>query len=125
MRLLIIAAIISMSVPAFSATTELRQGAVIQQDGNGNQVAPIQEFTPNGKFDVLLTVVKSSAYDMRTFVKWSFYGTTACLFRNQSTATRVGTWRTMPASTFVIRGVHPATPYLNFSGCVAGEVQRQ
>lgn len=115
---------VAWAVYAWAATPVYQQASTLQQDGNGNAVAAIQEFSPNGKFDALLTVTKQTVFDMRDFVKWSIYSP-ACKFRNMSTMTKAGGWRTVPATTYIIRGVHPATPFLNFTGCTAGELQRQ
>lgn len=123
MRSLIFVIIMAVATSVCASTAVYQQGSILQHQGNGNAVA-VQEFTPNGKFDVLLTVNKQTVYDMREFIKWSIYSP-ACKFRVMSTTTKAGGWRTVPATTYIIRGVHQETPFLNFTGCTAGEVQRQ
>ena len=82
------------------------------------------EFAPNGKKDINLTV-NSTTVDMRLDNGWALYTPTACVYRTMSTATKAGLKRTLPANTYNQRYVNPKTPFINFSGCTSGELQRQ
>lgn len=82
------------------------------------------EFAPNGKKDVALTV-NSTTVDMRLDNGWATWTPTACSYRTMSTATKAGLTRTLPANTYNQRYVNSKTPFINFSGCTSGELQRQ
>lgn len=82
------------------------------------------EFAPNGKKDRNLTV-NSTVVDMRLDNGWATWTPTACSYRTMSTATKAGLKRTLPANTYNQRYVNSKTPFVNFSGCTSGELQRQ
>lgn len=87
-------------------------------------VALSSEFAPNGKKDRALTV-NSTTVDMRLDNGWATYTPTGCSYRTMSTATKAGLKRTLPANTYNQRYVNLKTPFINFSGCTSGELQRQ
>lgn len=89
-------------------------------DGKGVRVPG---FAPDGKKDVALTV-NSQTVDMRNDLSWSQYAPGACKFRTMSTATKAGATRTLPAANWNARNVNQSTPFINFSGCTSGELQR-
>lgn len=112
MKKLIVLAAIFAAATTYAATGQLPH------------VNSVQLLAPNGKKDGTLAVT-SSTVDMRGDSQWGVYATAACKFRTMSTATKAGTQRTIPITTWVTRGVNPATPFINFSGCTGGELQRQ
>jgi len=85
----------------------------------------VQGFASNGAEDVNLTIA-SRTIDMTNEVAWSIYVPDAnCKFRTMSTATKQGLKRSVPATTWMTRNVHPRSMFINFSGCTSGELQRQ
>lgn len=110
-RLLILAAIFCTAT-AFAGT------------GTLPNINSVQTIAPNGKKDTTLAVT-SQTVDMRGDAQWAVYATAACKFRTMSTATKAGTQRTIPITTWTTRGVNSVTPFINFSGCTGGELQRQ
>jgi len=98
-------------------------GVAFAGTGTLSNVNSVQTIAPNGKKDVTLTV-NSQTVDMRGDAQWAVYATAACKFRTMSTATKAGTARTIPITTWLERGVNPATPFINFTGCTGGELQR-
>lgn len=80
---------------------------------------------PNGTKDVTLTR-NSSTVNMTNDAAWSVFSNgTACRYRTMPTSVKSGKRNSIPVNTFVQRYVNKLTPYLNFSGCSNGELQRQ
>jgi len=90
-------------------------------DGNRGNVTT---FAPNGSKDGTTSKV-STTVDMRNDAKWIFYGMSTCSYRAMPTSTKSGSLRKLPAATYIERGINPATPFINFTGCKSGEYQRQ
>lgn len=103
------------------AATAFAAKANMPVDGLGIRV---NEFAPSGKKSVLLTV-NSQTINATDDLHYSVYSPTACSFRLMSTQTKAGIKHTLPANATTTRAVNPASPYLNFSGCTSGELQRQ
>ena len=93
-----------------------------QRDGVGYKM-PI--FSPDGRKDVSLTV-NSSTVDMRNDIQWSAFAPGDCSFRVMSTSTKVGLKRTIKGGSWTFpRGRNSSTPFINFTSCTSGELQRQ
>lgn len=93
----------------------------LPKDGAGVKV---QGHAPTGSKDVTLTVA-SQTVNMTNDLSWSQYAPGACKFRTMSTATKAGIAHTLPATTWNTRNVNATSPFLNFTGCTSGELQRQ
>jgi len=81
---------------------------------------------PNGKKDSALTV-NSVVINMTNDIEWNAYvpsTTTTCTFKTMSTATRRGTNKPVPGAAWMGRKVNSATPFINFTGCTAGFLER-
>jgi len=101
--------------------------AAVAYAGTGtlDKVNSVQQIAPNGKKDRTLTV-NSSTVDMRGDAQWAvFSSVSTCKFRTMSTTTKAGLKRSVPQSTWLHRGVNAITPYINFSSCTNGQLQRQ
>lgn len=83
-----------------------------------------EEFVPNGKKDQSLTV-KYKRVDMRLDKSWQVYSPVACSYRLMSTTTKAGVSHVIPAQTWHGRGVNLKTPYISYTGCANGSLQRQ
>lgn len=97
--------------------------AVLPDDGGGTK---IQLFAPNGMQSQLLTI-NSVTIDMTRNHMWLLYSPTACKVRYHPTAIKSSSYIavTIPVTTFINRGVHKSTPFITFSGCTNGELQRE
>lgn len=85
----------------------------------------LQGFAPDGRKDIALTVGHRTV-DMTDDVKSKVYTPTACKFILQSTATRVSVVKNSLATNAVTEiVVNPSTPFITYSGCTNGELQRQ
>lgn len=111
-ELLVFALLVSFAVSAY-ALPEL------PRDGGGQK---IQDFAPNGKKSVALTV-NSQTINFVSDIRWEVYTPSACSFRLQSSATKVGMKLTLPANAITKRAVNRVTPYVNYTGCASGELQ--
>lgn len=91
-------------------------------DGGGRVVPTI---APDGNQSQTLTLY-STIIDMTKNVRWILFSPTACKARILPTNAK-GTKPafTIPQNTFVERGVHRDSVFVNFSGCTLGELQRQ
>jgi len=114
MKRLIIMAVLLAAASAFA-------GGVLQSDLGKSK---IQGFAPNGKKSQSLTVNKTAAIDASDSAAWAVYTPIDCVYRIQSTATRVGVLHTAPGGTTTIRVVNGITPHLSYSGCTGGQLQR-
>jgi hypothetical protein len=84
----------------------------------------LQGFAPNGNKTTSLTVYKQTV-NMSEDIAWRAYTPTACKFRSMSTTTQRGATQTLPANTATNMVVNTTTPFINFTGCTNGELQRQ
>jgi len=105
----------------FAATLAFAAKPELPTDGSG---VKIHDFAPTGQKSVALTV-NSQTVNASDDLRYSIYSPTACIFRMMTTATKSGIRHTLPANAVTARAVNPATPFLNFSGCTSGELQRQ
>jgi len=95
---------------------------LLMKDSNGNL---IQGAAPNGAKITLLTVA-STTVDMTDDVWWNLYAGTACKYRIMDTTDRTGhLQQTAPVNVSTSRIVNKNSPFINFSGCTNGELQRQ
>lgn len=102
---------------AASVTTRV----VMIPDGSGGYI-PIQQHASNGKDAVNLTV-NSTTKNFIGKTSWELYApSSGCKFRNMSTLTKAGLQRTWPNGVRQSHFINPATPYANFSGCTAAEL---
>lgn len=104
------------------ATTALA-GGKLEKDLNGNL---IQGFAPDGNYSQTLTVA-SVTYDMTSDMMWSLYApSTGCKIRITPTSAK-GSFpqHTIPDAMHIVRVVNRNTPFINYSGCTNGELQRQ
>lgn len=113
-KFILIAFLVAIAATAYAAKPGL------PVDGGGIRV---MGFAPDGKKDITLAVT-SQTVDMRNDLAWSQYAPGACKFRSMTTATKAGLARTLPATTWNQRNVNASTPFINFSGCTSGELQR-
>lgn len=103
-----------------TATTSF--AAPLQKDSNGY---PVQGFTPDDSKSISLTIYKQTV-DMTNDLWWSLYSPTACKYRMMDSATVTGHKQyTITADSNTSRGKHSNFPFINFSGCTSGELQRQ
>lgn len=94
---------------------------VMIPDGSGGYI-PIQQHASNGKDAVNLTV-NSTTKNFTGKTSWELYApSSGCKFRNMSTLTKAGLQRTWPNGVRQSHFINPATPYANFSGCTAAEL---
>ena len=107
--------LILLLIPALSFA------ATLPKDENGNT---IQAPAPNGELSQTLAVV-STTIDMTSNIWWNLYAPAACKIRLQPTTAK-GAYPqfTAPINTNTSRHINRATPFVNFSGCTGGELQR-
>lgn len=111
----VIVAVLCLSFVAYADRAEL------VKDG---QKTKINGFAPNGAKDISLGVA-SQTVDMRNDVAWSVNSPVDCKYRTMSTATKAGRQKTIIASSPRTLVVNTASPFINFSGCTLGELERQ
>ena len=114
-RFLMVLLLLALAAPAMAVKPEL------PRDGAGQKV---QNFAPDGGKTLLLTIA-STPVDMTGDLGWQLYSPTACKYRLMPTAVKAGSALTVPVTTSIERRVNSATPFLNFTGCTNGELQRQ
>ena len=103
-----------------TASTVFANG-LMEKDRNGNIV---QGFAPNGTLSQTLTV-NSVFVDMSDSLYWNLYAITACKLRITPTAAKASyPTFTAAVNTNVGRFVNRNTPFVNFTGCTNGELQR-
>lgn len=102
------------------ATTAFANG-LLEKDRNGYMV---QAFAPDGTLSQTLTV-NSIFVDMSDSVYWNLYAPTACKIRITPTAAK-GAYPVFTAAANLNTGkaVNRKTPFVNFTGCTDGELQR-
>lgn len=116
-KLIFLAFILTACVPLGA-----KAAALLENDSNGR---PVQAFVPDDSKSIMLTVVKQTV-DMTNDLYWQLYSPTACKYRMMDTATVTGhNQYTSPADANTSRGRHRNFPFINFSGCTNGELQRQ
>ena len=112
MKWLIVMLIVGISVSAMALPN-------LPVDGSGQK---IQGFAPDGKKSGALTV---NSVIKNGYIKAQIYSPTACKFRLQSTATKVGAQYTLPANANTELTYNPSTPFMNLTGCTNGEWKQQ
>lgn len=113
--------IIALILALFIATPALA-GGLLAKDSNGH---PVQGFVPDDSKTIMLGVAKQTV-DMTNDLYWSLYSPTACKYRMMDSATVTGhSLQTAAADANTSRGRHPNFPFINFTGCTNGELQRQ
>jgi hypothetical protein len=105
----------------FAASSAFALKVELQRDGQGQK---IQGFAPDGKKSQALTVVYT-VVDTSNDTAWESYTPTACSFRLQSTATKAGMKLSLPANARIERKTNLSTPFVSYTGCTSGELQRQ
>lgn len=114
--ILVLACVALYVATAFADKSELIRDAV---------GAKVQGFASNGREAADLTHV-SQTVDMSNEIAWAvFSNRSTCKFRTMSTATKRGLTRSVPASTWTTRNIHPLAPFVNFTGCRQGELEKQ
>lgn len=93
---------------------------MMENDSNGR---PMQGAAPNGLLSQTLTV-NSTTIEMNLW--WGMYTPVDCKVRIMPTTAK-GSYPQFTAlsGTFTSRLVNRLTPFINFSGCTGGELQRQ
>lgn len=106
-----------LSTSAFAA-----EKGFLERDLNG---AAVQGGAPNGLLSQTLTL-NPATIDASGSLWWSLYAPVACKVRLMPTSAN-GAYPqfTAPAGVTTSRYVNRATPFVNFSGCTGGELQRQ
>lgn len=113
--------IITVFLLIFTVTAANARG-LLQTDANGR---PFEGPAPDGSKISLLTVNKVTI-DMTNDVWWGLYTPTACKYRvMDSTAVAGHNQQTAPVNALTSRYVNANFPFINFSGCTNGELQRQ
>lgn len=93
---------------------------MMENDSNGR---PVQGGAPNGLLSQTLTVA-STTVEMDLW--WGMYTSVDCKVRLMPTTDKGGYPQfTAVGGTFTSRLVNRITPFINFSGCTGGELQRQ
>jgi hypothetical protein len=107
--------LILLLIPTISFAT------LLSKDGNGNIV---QGAAPDGLLSQTLTI-NSATIDMSSNLWWGLYAPTACKVRLMPTTAK-GAYPTFtaPVNTLTQRYINRNTPFVNFSGCTSGELQR-
>jgi len=105
------------ATPALAAET-----GFLERDHNG---AVLQGGAPNGLLSQTLTVY-STTVDGTGSIWWALYPQADCKVRLMPTSAK-GSYPqfTAPGTTTTSRLVNKVTPFINFSGCTGGELQRQ
>lgn len=94
----------------------------LQQDVTTNVV---QGPAPNGTLSQILTVA-STTVDATGSIWWGLYAPADCKYRLMPTSAKASyPQHTAPGGSLTGRVVNSATPFVNFSGCTGGELQRQ
>jgi len=85
----------------------------------------LQGGAPNGLLSQTLTI-NSTTIDGTNSIWWSLYSPAACKVRLMPTSV-TGSYPqfTAPVGVSLSRFVNKVTPFINFSGCTSGELQRQ
>lgn len=112
MKKILILALLLFASSAFAILPDL------PRDGGGQK---LQGFAPGKRSQALTVNSVTTSGD----IGWSVYSPTACKFRAMSTATKAGVQFTIPVNTTIERRVNVSAPFINFSGCTSGELQRQ
>lgn len=95
---------------------------LLQKDSNGYVM---QGAAPDGTLSQTLTV-NSVTIDMSSNLWWGLYAPTACKVRLMPTTAKASyPTFTAPINTLTQRYINKLTPFVNFSGCTNGELQRQ
>ncbi len=113
--LAVIVAVLCLSFASWAGKSELAK------DGMKTK---INGFAPDGSKDTTLSVA-SQTVDMSNDVAWSAYAPGDCKFRTMSTSTKAGAQKTILGGQWTTRVVNPESPFLNYSGCTSGELERQ
>jgi hypothetical protein len=100
------------------ATTTFAAGLLVKDQN----LHIVQGPAPHGAKTLDLTSA-STTVDMSSDLWWALYTPVVCYVRYMplSTSTKASYKQSpMPSETWVGRGVNPATPFANFSGCATG-----
>ena len=117
MKKLILLLVLIAATPVVAAET-----GYLERDYSGTV---LQGGAPNGLLSQTLTI-NSTTIDGTDSIWWSLYPPTDCKVRIMPTSAKGSyTQFTAPVGVSLSRFVNKATPFINFSGCTSGELQRQ
>ena len=112
--LLIALVLTAFAIPVFAGLSQ-------QMKDGANAI--VETFAPDPTKSQALSIVRTQV-DMRNDITWNVYVSSNCKFRNTSTTTRTGTLQTVTSGGYM-RAVHRKYPFVSFSGCTSGELNRQ